>query len=437
MKTIDKLRLFIVFAATSACVVAGAWAAEPLSSKKGHELLVLRNGQILEGRVSKLKGQYLVDLPDGEIRVRDSEADFVCGSLDDAYQRKRAVIQVDGWQDHLDLARWCQRHNLIEQAKAELAIAEQASPNNPMLAALRRQMDPIADTPPTPMKPPSEDDVSKDELDRIVRNLPTGTMETFTQTVQPTLINNCTATGCHGPQSTTNLRLFRVSSGEAANWRVSQRNLLTVLRYVNRENPAESPLLTVPSSPHGTAKAAIFNERRASQFQRLSAWAAALDAGEGPSRFGDANGIAQVRAGELSREPAPSAPGLLSPDAQKAKPLAARKKSETPRTSESDSAGEEVLPASYQEPPAEFLQSSRARNAGAVSSRKTVPPLESSMPAPPIQKVQRGAPLLPSARSDPFDPEVFNRRYHPAAGTPEGEKPPTAAAPTKNPPTKG
>jgi hypothetical protein len=349
---------------------------------------------------------------------------------------------------------------LTDQAKAELAIAEQASPHNPMLAALRRQMEPIADsahgdyrlfpgennsaigTDPIAGKKgtvplASDDTVSKDELDRLVRSLPPGTMEAFTQVVQPTLVNNCTATGCHGPQSTTNLRLFRVSSGEAANWRISQRNLLTVLQYVNREDPAASPLLTVPSAPHGTAKAAIFNERRANQFLRLSGWVAALDASDGSSRLANASGMAQPRADEALIEPGLSAPGLLSPDARKAKPLAAAKKLPSQQSAEADPADDRVLPASYQEPPAEFLQSSRAGKTAAVSSRKTLPPPESSSPLPPNQKVQRGAPLAPSTRADPFDPDVFNRRFHKATETSGGGKQPAATALPDNPPSKG
>ena len=69
------------------------------------------------------------------------------------------------------------------------------------------------------------------------------------------------------------MRLFRVPSGKQASRRITQRNLYSVLSYVDRENPVGSRLLTVPNGPHGTAKQAIFSDHQASQYKRLVDWA--------------------------------------------------------------------------------------------------------------------------------------------------------------------
>ena len=107
----------------------------------------------------------------------------------------------------------------------------------------------------------------------MVRGLPHGAVEMFTQSVQPVLMNHCTSSGCHGAQSQTSLRLVRIPTGKAATKRITQRNLASVLQFIDRENPMSSKLLKAASGPHGTLEHAIFNEHQEPQFLRLAAWA--------------------------------------------------------------------------------------------------------------------------------------------------------------------
>ncbi|MCC6126800.1 MAG: hypothetical protein IT426_17695 [Pirellulales bacterium] len=427
MKNPKRIPLFIVYLAFWPL---GAIAAEePPLLENGRQLLLLRNGQVLEGRVAKLKDHYLVDLPDGEIRVRTAEVAFVCRNLEEGYRRKRAAIQTENWRDRLELARWCHKHAMAEHAAAELAAAEVASPGNPLVAALRRQMEPVPESAAKPEKSNALDDaVPNEELDCMVRGLPPKTMEAFTQTVQPMLMNNCTAMGCHGPQSTANFKLFRVSAGEAANRRLTQRNLHAVLQYVNREHPEQSRLLTLPAAPHGPAKKAIFTERQTGQYFRFSQWVMGFDTRDFPK---SAELMAEQDLPQNPAEDLPadslSAPRLLPGDARRAKPLIAERKTPAKPNSAADAASSEIAPASYQEPPAEFLHSSRAR-----PGKASFPP--QPQPRLPMEKVKRGAPLPQPESKDPFDPEIFNRRYHKAETPPErGKQSEDAKQPEKIP----
>ena len=54
-------------------------------------MVLLRNGEVIEGRVSRDEGIYIVDLPNGRIRIRQADVDLVCSSLEEGYRRKRAV----------------------------------------------------------------------------------------------------------------------------------------------------------------------------------------------------------------------------------------------------------------------------------------------------------------------------------------------------------
>ncbi len=438
MKILYQLPAFFVTLVISS-IVGLNFAAETRPVENGRELLVLRNGRILEGRIAKLEDHYLVDLPDGEINVRSAEVDFICRNLEEGYQRKRSVTQIGDWRGHLDLARWCFKHEMRDHAVAELAAAEAISPNNPMLGALRRQMEPVADPPAKSEKTPTpEDSVSNQELDRMVRGLPPRTMESFTQTVQPMLMNSCTMAGCHGPQSATNLKLFRVSAGEGTYRRLTQRNLYTVLQYVDRENPAQSPLLTLPAAPHGTAKKAIYTNRQPGQYLRIAQWVMALGTNDrsAPPEM-PVNGESPQNLSNMSPSELETPPRLLSREAQRAKPLPAAGKSRRQPLSGADSGEREVEPASYQEPPAEFLQSNFSRPGSAIHSAKTVSPPVSSLGLPPMQKVQHGAPLPREGSKDPFDPEIFNRRYHKAESPPEGGNPAPGSLPPEKTPAGG
>lgn len=90
-----------------------------------------------------------------------------------------------------------------------------------------------------------------------LRNLPVGAVEQFTKEVQPYLLNRCATNACHGSDriaKQTNgprLTLTRPRSGEAHSRRRTEQNLANVLQFVDRRAPEKSLLLTVPAKPHG------------------------------------------------------------------------------------------------------------------------------------------------------------------------------------------
>jgi hypothetical protein len=147
-------------------------------------------------------------------------------------------------------------------------------------------------------------------------------VETFTQSVQPVLMNHCASGGCHGPQSDTALRLFRVPAGKSASRRITQRNLYAVLPLVDRENPMNSRLLTAPNGPHGAAKHGVFTEHQTAQYKRLIDWANQLTQQSTPETIATLTPAAPVK-----RTPTP--PKVLSQDAQKAHPLPAAAQAST------------------------------------------------------------------------------------------------------------
>jgi hypothetical protein len=346
-------------------------AAEPSAQKPPERgVIVLRNGETIEGRISRADGCYIVDLPHGQIRLKDADVELVCGSLEEGYRRKRGVIQVGNVHDHLELAQWCLRHGLLGQAAVELADAQTADPNNPMVAALQQRLKMATEPPIADAKLAAVAGPTNEELDRMVRGLPRGTVETFSQQVQPLLMNHCTGSGCHGPQAESGMKLIRIAGGKSPSRRFTQRNLYSVLHYVDQANPTESRLLTAAGGPHGPVQNAIFSEREAAQYRRLVDWVGQVAGREMPETPATVTPAAPLMADEPpAAEPAP---GLLPKDARRAHPM----------------------------PPAERAKPHRS----SPRSPDQVPPRNPADTAPPPSQ-------QPS--DDPFDPELFNRRHAP------------------------
>ena len=332
----------------------------PAANPPGQGILVLRNGQTIEGRITQTAGLYVVDLGDGQIRVKAADVDLVCANLEDGYRRKRAAIQVGNVHHHIELAEWCLRHGLLGPAATELADATVAEPDNPMIDVLHQRLKMAMEPPP---KPEAAGKLvagpSNEELDRMVRSLPHGVVETFTQSVQPVLMNHCATGGCHGPQSESGLRLFRVPTGKTASRRITQRNLYSVLPYLDRDNPASSRLLTAPNGPHGTVKQAIFTEHQAGQYKRMIDWAGQFAGQSAP------DSIPTLAPATPFESAGPTPPHVLSQEARKARPLSADGKKQS------------------------------ARHGAARSPSKPVATADASS----------------DQSADPFDPEAFNRRY--------------------------
>jgi hypothetical protein len=248
--------------------------ADPPGISPQEGLVLLRNGQVLAGRVALLADQYHVLLETGEIRLRATEVEFFCRDLTEGYRLKRAKIDAGRPDEHLDLAEWCLRHGLRDCAAIELDAALALDAEHPRLAVLRRRLD-LAEAPveaPTKTNDRGAAATSLEELDRLVRSLPPSAVEEFTVGIQPLLVHHCATAGCHGPRSEDHLRLLRTPAARTPSRRLTQRNLSTVVQLIDRERPAKSPLLVEAARQHGTLQGPPLGDRAAESLRRLADW---------------------------------------------------------------------------------------------------------------------------------------------------------------------
>ncbi|HEX4130987.1 MAG TPA: hypothetical protein VHZ24_13170 [Pirellulales bacterium] len=257
-----------------AALLAISCGAEPFQAAPQEGILLLTNGQILRGRITHSGDHYYVALATGEIRLKTSEVELFCLSLEDGYQRKRAALVLGDANDHLELAQWCIAQRLFGHAARELADALEKEPDHPKIPVLERRMHLAMserDAPPAgeTTQPTS---LSNDELDRMVRGMPEGTVETFTHTIQPLLLNNCTGSGCHGSDPATHYSLLRIPLGRLPSRRLTQRNLHATLAQTSRAQPSASALLLMAVREHGGARTAVFKNTDALAYRQLAYW---------------------------------------------------------------------------------------------------------------------------------------------------------------------
>lgn len=269
----------------------------PAAAAPRDGVLLLKNGQVLAGRITWSGDHYFVDRDGLQMGVRSGEVMATAADMDDAYRWQRAQLARDDLEGHQTLAQWCMRHDLLGYAATELADCEALQPGHARTALLMRQLQSAVRTVenarathipsevPTDAgaaqthSPPGE--VRRDTVHRadsgakavdVSATLSNESLEAFVTTIQPLLINQCAAGGCHGGATKAELKFQRFDPRRSPSRVYTERNLAAALKYVDRDTPNASPLVVAPSQPHGGMATAVFAGRTLGQHAELVAW---------------------------------------------------------------------------------------------------------------------------------------------------------------------
>ncbi len=394
--------LVVMYLTTAAPWIAVAPAADDLPLAPRHGVLLLNNGELIEGTVTFAGDRYDVNLKDGELHLKRSDVAALCNDALECYRHKCAGIEEGRVQDHLDLVEWCLKNKLIPEAEKELAAARAADSGHPRIALMEARLRLAKDDKGSPRPLNVSDKTAGDaqqQLDRMVRNLPAGSVESFTNTVQPILLNNCSRSGCHGAQSTHALRLERISA-RLAGRHPTQRNLQAALALVDRQSPDESKLLQAPIRAHGTLKGPIFTDREQAQYKQLVQWVYLVSnmrgSAEQPSLTERGAPLLQTlpRGEQAGGEPPENRPDALPAAAAVKTPVPAEAKKPADSPDWSDSFPDQGRDATNGDPARQAFRATRIRG------QTVLRPLAAQADAPPE--------FTPR---DPVDPEIFNHRF--------------------------
>lgn len=347
-------------------------------------MLLLKNGEILEGRISRSGDYYLVVSPTAEVQVRTRDVEALCRDLEEVFAKKLSLVNTRSADSYLALAQWCIDKQLYGHAARSLTEAVKLDDLHPRIALLERRMEAAMAAPRPVAAPPKpvERRFSDEELDRAVKSVGTEVLHEFTVRVQPLLMNYCATAGCHGPRPASTFQLERVYLNERTDQRTVRTNLNAVLKVVDRQSPAKSPLLNVPLTAHGNGKKPIFNAHNAEHYRTLAGWTARVAAtrtGTPQPNSADIVGVTNTLQQRLPIAPpsGTAAPAIPTPpDLRTAVPL---------------DAGNAIAPTQN----------------GPVSNTAEPAPI----PPPVVAPAPAGNAAAPRPIGvDPFDADVFNRR---------------------------
>ena len=299
------------FAANLEAQIPGA-RLEPGALSAVDGLLLLKNGETLEGSISRSGDYYLVVTAQAEIQVRTRDAEAVCRDLDEVLARKRSLINARSADEHLDLAQWCIDKQLYGQAARELTEAYRIDDIHPRLRLLEMRMKAAMAAPKeiVAAAKPAANGPTDEELARDLSTITAEGLHEYTVSVQPLLMNYGASAGCHGPRSTSAFQLERIYLNENSDPRSVKINLARVLKLVDRQAPSTSKLLTVPISPHGGGKRAVFHAHNAEHYRMIASWVGRI--AQSTRRTAAPSTAAVNSAGPLSQR-LPIAPPTASP----------------------------------------------------------------------------------------------------------------------------
>lgn len=333
--------------------------------------VLLRNDQVIFGAVEQ-QGEWVIvrNGSGNRIRLPRSEVASWAESVRELFQAKLAQRRGGDPQVHLRDARWCLRHGLYDLAAAELSAVHQIFPGHPEASVLERRLRAVAsqasavdpedgftDIALVTFEGDTASERSPDTLGREAGPLAVdaASFQHFVRSVQPLLLNRCG--NCHSHTSEREWRLIVPPPRARASARITHENLHSLLPWIRLGDPASSELIRWASQAHG--------------------------GGGAPLKAADHRAMAGLQMWVRDARPAFAA----------AEGMAIPRRPARPATTNPPPAGTRAMDVTAGSPVAEFAPHPPAAALVAPPSVDTTPSR-----LPPVD--------------NPFDPELFNRRYH-------------------------
>lgn len=254
-------------------------------------VLILRNGSVLMGAVRRYGDAYRIDVAGAMLQVPADQVDMFSQTLEEAYELRRRDRTGASADAHLELARWCMQLDLLGQAARELLDARTLDPRHLALPGLEtrlRQMialkhaqdeaelsnETATESPRTVKDAGGEkpDVTTEPSVDAPSIDIPEAAQSQFVRSIQPMLIRSCTTGGCHQPGGAQTMQLNRWALEGNGNATMVLRNLASVLRVVNVDEPSSSALLHWARQSHGGKSGAASKPLAAYQTAILLEW---------------------------------------------------------------------------------------------------------------------------------------------------------------------
>ena len=263
----------------------------PVAVSGSGQLLVLKNGQVLQGHIRPDVQSVQVQTDSGSrLVIPLDQVDFLAKTMEQAYWQKSARTRATDVPGQVELFYWCLRNQLLREAQNQIDLLQEMPIKATELEFLDRQLlvalqdkqremrfrqvqangwkganggrDANRSVTTEPAGEVRQVDYEMDattahdfqrlerikRMERAIDQLPEGAVAMFKRRVEPTLIRACY--DCHGSDDPA-MPLWRMGRNQVIPRTMSQRNLQSVLQQIRGGDPAGSPLWTAATIPHG------------------------------------------------------------------------------------------------------------------------------------------------------------------------------------------
>jgi len=388
-------------------VLTNLTAHQPKTTERSFVLLT--NGNVLKGSIRTEKDRISIADGSSNLFVETKQVAFIGPTLESLYQYRRSIVKQWGTGEHWQLAYWCIQHGLIDHAVEHYEVLEKTASDSPrfkQLELLLRQALLTDETVKhavhiqTEARPVSranaetqrtttdEAAVDKNQIADSwnKHEIPGYIRKTFQNTILPILIARCGQSGCHGMMGKSEFHLYQPVGDQSA--LTLARDLDEVLKYIDREQIQDSPLMAYATKAHGIQRNPSLNQAKGDERQlieRINSWVKSLALSQKPA------------SNMPSQYPVvpPVAPGVSQASANVPVNKPTVRNSKRLDDVEQDRNAKLSKPAKSA-PPTEFLSMSELLDLEAAIEK--------------FEK-QTGSGGNATTKKDPFDPDVFNRKY--------------------------
>jgi hypothetical protein len=267
------------------------------------EFLLLTDGRMIQGVISREGSLYVVRQKLGTMRFPKRLVEGSFGSIPDAYRHKEERLPEEDPAERVKLARWCMNFHLTAEAREQLVKVLEISPDHGPAQAMLANMEYTEQRRANPYDPEvrqtAGEEVAEDQpgardsavlrgaqrgmglsgmpvIFNLPRPLAIRRAEEFARHIQPVLQLKCAK--CHNAGYEGTFQLVTITAPRQQTPDALRANLDATLRLVDPENPAKSELLSSTLRPHGhgAKKRPIFTGSNDRAYQILASWVNSL-----------------------------------------------------------------------------------------------------------------------------------------------------------------
>jgi len=245
--------------------------------------LVMHSLDVVEGVVLQREGVFRVQVDDGVLVIPAGSILFECGSREEAYLLLKPRVLPNNAADHISLAKWCIKNELLEQAQEEVQAAVRLNPDNEENRFMMKYVDELLN----PYRIPEDAQGYRRDRFNLAESFlkeaePLGGMtrsqaREFTSRVQPILLNSCATARCHrvGNPDTEGFHLKPLGGYQSL--QVTEFNLEQIQKQLDRREPYQSPLLRAHRQTDGPIRSP-FDKPQGEHLERtILSWIISLD----------------------------------------------------------------------------------------------------------------------------------------------------------------